>query len=176
MGRLYILLLRVIRDEQGVLVKNVEFGEAGFGEDVELVFHRARRIFLIDVGEDLVAHFWATDFFQMFAVARLHECLDGGVVVRDQVGDKKHAAGTKPVVEISEHRLPLGIVAEMVKDLAGEDEVEPGRLKRQLPHIGLDGFDAARGCCSDSFIRAIEHRLAEIDENAIQRRDLTQNS
>src|SRR5438067_931422 len=92
-------LLRVVGNEKGVFVQHVGLGKASLRQDVELESHGSRGIFDVNVVEDLFPIGRAAEGCEVVAVAGLHERLDGGVVIGDQVGDEEAPAGAKPAME-----------------------------------------------------------------------------
>ncbi len=141
--------------------------EAGLAEEVELVGDGAGGVFLRDVVENLLAVVGTAEGGEVVGVALLHEAVDGGVVVCDEVGDPEAAAGAQKAVEFGENGLPVGIVAEVVEDGGGEDDVVAFSGEVGGPDVGLDEGDGAGGAGGDALLGALEHGLAEVEEGAV---------
>jgi len=150
--------------------------EADGAEDFELKSDRARGVLDVDIGEHLVAILGASELLQVLGVACLHQFLDQWIVIGDEIGDEQCAARTQPVVQFREHGVPVRCVSQMMQHLSGEDDIERRSGERRAAHVGLDGLHAVGRGRADALAGAIEHRLAEVDEDAVQRGDAIQHT
>jgi hypothetical protein len=123
---------------------------------------------MFDVGEDIVSVMFALEAGQVLAVVPPHQGLHGRQRARHEVEDPHGPAGAKPAEERAEHRLPLGVGAEVVQHRGGQDHVEAPFREPRLPHVCLDGRHPPGGRGPDPLRRTVEHRPAQIEQRRVE--------
>src|SRR5947209_5191700 len=78
---------------ESVFVHDVELPESEFFQHIHLPEQRARRVFALDVGENVLAIFLVADVGEVLAVAAPHHVLHAWDRLEDQIRDPEGAAG-----------------------------------------------------------------------------------
>lgn len=99
-------------------------------QQIELLHKRARRVFLGNVGEHVIAIGLVLELGQVAAVLVVHQRFDGRHRAFDQVEDPDRAPGPQGGEEFGEDVVPLGVRSQVVQHGRGQDDVK--RLDRQL--------------------------------------------
>jgi hypothetical protein len=83
------------RGETIVLVQQFHVSEADATQQIELIGHRARRIFAVDVSKYLSALLFAAESFKVIGVAGQHQPVNRRGFVNNQIRDPRRSARPK---------------------------------------------------------------------------------
>src|SRR5579872_55040 len=104
-----------IRGEHAVFMKHLDALKPGIAHQVELEGKRARRILLLNVGEDVVPVGLIRERGQVFAIPAPHQRLDGRRIVRNEIGNPERAAESQRSEYPLEHVGPFRIRAQVMQ-------------------------------------------------------------
>ena len=130
-------------------MQDFHLGEADLAQQVQLEQQRAGRIFLLDVGENMVPVGFILQPGQVLAVTPAHEFLDRRDRTLDQIEDPHRAARPQCPVERCEDIPPLLVGAQVVHHRSRQHDVELPVRKFNIPNVALDSRDVASGRPAD---------------------------
>jgi hypothetical protein len=93
----------------GILVQDIDLAETRFPQLLALKQDRPGRIFMIDIGEYVVAVLLALEGSKVIAVPLPHDELHSLYFMRHQIEDPKRAAWAQPPVELPEKGRPFAL-------------------------------------------------------------------